>query len=412
MLRLILLLLLTSCSPFALEREAYVRAYHSGAYAAVENEVSDLIDKKNENEQVWLHLDRGVERFVSGNSEGAIEDFQLAVETIDYFNECGFLETLGKTLFYDGAGPYRGDDYEQLLARIYFAFTLMVCGDESNAMALFRQAEEWSQKKVIEYAAHPATRGFEVAQNCVGKYVFAALLEKRGDLSNAEILYRQSGIDLGRGGDSTVLVICHNGAAPFKYTSYSAASQASAFALELFLGIKGHDPALSTLTGIPVPELGYRPYSTPLPTRVCLDDENKNLQPVFSITRAAELELRQKRPVVIARGAARLAMRRGAVYVAQRQDPRIGQLVDLGMLILNSATGADTRSWNLLPERIDIARFDVEPGTHTLQIYIEPTGMFPAQIKLKKGDLCLIHVFNLYPGNSQILIPMHFQETL
>lgn len=407
MLQIILLLLMTSCTHFVTEREAYVQAYRSGGFDAVETEVSKLIAKGGENEQVWLRLDRATERLVSGNPKGAIEDYQVALAMIDYFNESGLLENIGQTLFYDGAGPYRGDDYEQLLARVYFAFACLLDNDESNAIALLRQAEEWSQAKMEEYRHHPATAQIGVPENPLGKYVFAALLEKRGDISNAEILFQQSGIDLGRGGPATILIICHNGQAPYKYTEYCPASQASAFALEVLMGCYGPGPAISSLTGIPVPALAMRAGCLPIPTTATLDGVSVTLQPVFSIAQAATCEMHQKRPVVIARGVARLALRRGAVYAAQRQDPCFGQLLDLGILIANAATRADTRSWSLLPERLDLARFDVEAGSHTLKI-----NQFETTICLKRGDVALIHVFNLYPGLSQILIPYNIQEHL
>lgn len=407
MLQIILLLLLSSCTHFVAEREGYVHAYRSGCFEAVEGEVSTLIAKGGENEQVWLRLDRATERLVSGNPKGAIEDYQAALDTIDYFNESGLLENIGQTLFYDGAGPYRGDDYEQLLARLYFAFACLLDNEESNAMALLRQAEEWSQAKREEYGRHPATAQIGVPENPLGKYLFAALLEKQGDRSNADILFQQSGIDLGRGGPATLLILCHNGQAPYKYTEYCPASQASAIALEVLMGCYGPGPAISSLTGIPVPALAMRPGCLPVPTTATLDGVSVNLQSVFNIAQAAACEIYQKRPVVIARGVARLALRRGAVYAAQRQDPCFGQLLDLGMLIANAATRADTRSWSLLPERLDLARFDVEAGRHTLKI-----NHFETTICLNKGDVVLIHIFNLYPGLCQIVIPQNIQEHL
>lgn len=413
-------LFLTACTSLVSQREGYVIDYQAGNFDQAEAKVSCLLDKKSENDEVWLRLDRAMAEFAAGKSPAAIDDFNAALERLDYYNQCGLLEILGKTLFTDRASPWRGDDYEQLLVRLYFALALLQNGDESNAYAILRQAEEWTQTKQAEYAQSRATCHLALPANKITKYLFALLLNKKGEKSSAEILLRQTEdptLALPAPDAATVVILCHNGMAPYKYSKLSPASQASAFALEYFLNCHNschNTMALSTLAGIPLAELADRPYSYPVQTVAWIDGCERPLTLAVPIADEAVRELYQKRPLLIAQGVARLALRRGIVAAAQAHDPNVGQLVDLGMLIANLCTKADIRSWTLLPRQIELAATTLCPGPHTFTTEIAlpygQKGLFTSKLRLKKGDLCVIHIFNNQPGLTQVLIPQHFQE--
>lgn len=397
-----------SCTPLASKRAEYFSDYREGNFAAVDDKLNALLSTNSKNEMAWIKLEKGMNHFAAGQTDLAIEDFNGALEVLDYYNEKGLIETFGQTLFCDGASPYRGDDFEQLLARIYFALALLQEGDESNAYALLRQAQEWTDIKREEYIKCPATENFAVTNNTLGKILFASLLQKQGDFSNARLLYQQAGVSTENLGPAVVLVVCHNGNAPQKVSRIACGSQASLFALDLMLTPQQRWAA-STLAGVPVPKLLSPPCSEGSYVIAHLDNLTSPFMPVMDIESAASLELNQKEPLVIARGVARVAARRAAVYAVQQHDPAAGQLVDLGMLIFNLATGADTRSWSLLPRSIELSRFDVQEGRHRLKLAIPPSGYFEADLCLKKGDLCVINLFNIYPGVTRVLIPNRYQ---
>ena len=191
-------------------------------------------------------------------------------------------------------------------------------GDESNAYAILRQAEEYQQEKRQFYAKVPFTRHYRLPDNGLSKYLFALLLERRGDFSNAQIMYQQANQLLPCASETlcyhpnkssshaTILVICHNGNAPYKISATSPASVASACALEFLLATQDIDPAWSTLSGIPVPALRAWPGSFPLPTFAQVDGVQCPLLPFYNVSQAAADELDQKMPVIVARGVARL----------------------------------------------------------------------------------------------------------
>lgn len=411
-------LLLTSCHPITEIRDTYVSTYQGGDLPSSESKLTSTIEKKlpqdnytKSGDSVMLLLDRALLRFIEGDTDGSIHDFNVALEALDYYGQDHLMDAVGQVLLEDSIAPYTGDDYEQLLARIYFAAVLIHKGDYSNAYALLRQAEEWSQEKTREYASNHATEHLKVTENPLGKYLFAALLEKKGDLSNAKILYQEVETltckeflapDL-KPKKPAVLIITHNGNAPYKYTEYTDGSKVSLLALELFLCGAGKDFALSSLTGLPTPALAYYPFSDPVFIPYKMNNTPLLSKPLFSVDLAASIELEGKMPIIAARAAARYILRRACVMEAQRKDPNVGVFVDLGMLIVNARTEADTRSWSFLPRQIELSRIDLESGRHTLQIGCD---LFP--LHLKASDLCVIHVFNIHPGITKVLIPDRF----
>jgi tetratricopeptide (TPR) repeat protein len=429
-----LLCLLTGCSTAILaQRGPYLRAYHEGALCQAEEKVDALACQTQtkegyqcSKESSWILLDRATMRFAMNKIEEAICDYSQALEALDYYDQSLPTEQCAQLLLQDETAAYQADDFEQVLARVYFALALLHQGDESNAYALLRQAEEYPQEKRQFYTKVPFTRHYRLTDNGLSKYLFALLLERKGDLSNANLLYQQASQLLPNAcqascrsraspQQATVLVICHNGNAPYKISATSPASVASACALEFLLATQHIDPAWSTLTGIPVPALQQWPGSYPLPTYAQLDGiPCLPLLPFYNVTQAASEELEQKMPVIVARGVARLLMRRCAVGYLDRQDPYLGMLADLTMWIINDQTRADTRSWSTLPATIDVARFDVAPGCHCLTLQVVE-GMSSDtrsyQLNLKPRDLCIVHIFNIHSGVRQILIPSQYLAT-
>ncbi len=66
-------------------------------------------------------------------------------------------------------------------------------------------------------------------------------------------------------------------------------------------------------------------------------------------------------PVIAASGVARLMLRRGLVAACSKHDRDLGLVMDIGMLVANMLTTADTRSWGTLPLSIDGARMMLKP---------------------------------------------------
>lgn len=425
---LVIALLSTGCASQVTLREQYLDAYHMGQIELAEQNLDKAVIQQmpeqytQSNDAVWLLLDRATIRFSNGNLDGAIEDYRQALAAIDYYNQPSSIEKMAQIALQDDYIAYNGEDFEQILTPVYLSLALMQKQDLSNAMALLRNAETMQQQTKERYSSCPYTSHFELVDNALAKYLLALLCEKKGDISNAKILYEQTAKLIGQSKvdydlaqlnadeskrNATIVIVCHNGNVPVKVSTTAPASVASAAALEIFLGATGHEPALANLAGIPIPELVESAGSLPLPAQAFLDSQYYSpLRTFYDIGKTAYFQLEQKKPVIVARGVARLAVRRGLVAYVQGENDSIGALVDFGMFIANLKTKADTRSWSTLPTRVDLARFDVEPGTHQLKFVL---GNFPKlgpyTVDVKAGGLCVINLFNIHPGNFVVQTP-------
>lgn len=338
--------------------------YKKGDFTAAEQKLDDVKDK----EIVWKILDRALIRFVRGDTEASLSDWEKAIDAIDYYSQHSTPELLAKTLLQDSIGAYQPASFEQTLARLYYALAFLHKGQEDNATALLYYLENHDQ------------------HNPIATYLLATLLERRGDTSNADILYSKVGMKKG----ASLICICHNGNVPYKVSIIAPVSIVSAAALELLLNTKDIKPALSSLAGVPVPKLiDSRLYST----SIKIDHAPATYSLLYSVRDAAHQELEKEMPNIATRSAARLLLRRGVVAAAKKQH----DLVDMAMLFANLATQADTRSWATLPSRIELLQADLKPGSHVLEI---DGQKIPLQIN--KGDLCLVHIFRL-PEKTIIL---------
>jgi len=193
------------------------------------------------------------------------------------------------------------------------------------------------------------------------------------------VLFSRLQIDPPKG---TVLLVHHRGMAPQKKTELAPVSIVSAALVETLLQTTNLKPAISSLTGIPIPVL----QTIPRPTSILSLDRKSQAPTVsFDIDTAAEKHLDQELPWTAARAAARLLVRRGLVAsTKEKAQP----FVDFAMLISNIATRADTRSWAMLPSCIDLYHLDLEPGIHQVQV-----GKQSINVAVKENGLTILEIF-------------------
>lgn len=415
-----LTLVVSGCSTTQWDQAESLYVYHQGDLCGAKERLTCAIhaempsgDFRESLNSVWLLLDRATVCFAEDDLTAAISDYQKAIEAMDFYHQRSFMEQMVQTIGRDDFGAYAGEDFEQILARVYFALALIQKDDLSNAYALLRQAEDLQQSIRERYRSCRETRHFHLQDNRLAKYLFALLLEKRGDVSNARVLYEQAGMTAPLTPQSsdkaTVLVLCHNGSVPHKISVTTDASIASALAVETFLNCQGVPPALCMLAGIPVPALTFSPYGMPAYVEGSLDGRTQPLSTWFDVGQAAQHALDEKVPVLAARGVARMALRRSVVAVASEHSPELGMIADIAMLVANCSSEADTRSWRTLPLTIDGLRYDVDAGAHELSFSVDACGASTQQghyaLDLPPGSLCIIHVFHLHQGITQVVVP-------
>lgn len=413
-------LFLTCCSTAVYDQVGYVESYREGDLFQAVDRVDEVVDTHMPEgrfteslDAVWLFLDQATLHLIAGNPYAAISSYQLAIEAIDYYQQQAITEKMGQALVQDDVIAYEGLYFEKILARLYFALALDFAGDQSNAFALLQGAEQQYQLLKETRQNFALDKDVNVAKIAAARLVFACLLEKRGDSSNAAILYRDTGFCSAEPSDATLLIICHNGHVAHKKTSFCPAASASLLALELFMGGALDDSFSPTaLQPVAVPQLVSGEMDSPCAVSVQLNQGPlEQMVPVTSVSEIAFLELEDRLPTIAARALARRLLRRSIVAVADQCDQGLGAFADFAMMIANSCTQADTRSWKTLPARIDALRYCVPKGEHTMSFLVGDQSVTQS-IFVDKGDLCIINLWISKGCKPVVLIPDRFQGDL
>ncbi len=373
MIWLVLLVLLGSCAiPYYHESAKLMQEGHFDA-ATLPLAKADL-PYQGTNESPLLLLSRAMVYFHSSKYTSSAHDFEKALDAIDYYSQTSTPEIAGQVLIQDSLGAYVPPPFEVSLARFYQALAFLHQNDEDSAAATLYYLEN-----------HLAPS----EQNPLASYLLATLFQRRGDVSNARILYSRVKTPETA---PTVLVIHHRGQAPLKSSQMAPVSMVSAALVEKLLDSQNIRPALSTLTGIPIPHLesGFIPHSSLLMVN------NKRHLPSLSydIRQAASTSLKKEMPLIAARAAARLLIRRGLVASTHKNYQ---PLMDAAMLISNLTTEADTRSWASLPAHIDLYALDLPPGEHLLRL-----GKHEKRVTVSSKNLVVVEVFQPKSDNVYI----------
>jgi hypothetical protein len=337
-------------------------------------------------------------------------------------------EDIATYLISDEAAAFQGDGFEQSLLRLYFAFALFQSGDNTNGLALLKQIRTFYELHKEYYNSSTFFKGQHPFKNALGAYLLGVHLLKQGDVSNAKILFKEAKelfpslspsaekalftTTKNTKEQGTLLVICHNGNAPYKISESAAPSlEAITTASALFteLGNTGGYASLASITHIQTPELRNWPDSNPIPTSVTVSGKARPLVMSVNIDQTAHESLQEALPLIQARALVRYAMRLASAEVAKQSDGLFGDLYDLGMFVANRMTKADIRSWNTLPYSIDLMRWDLSPGEHTVTVNQhtstgDKTYSLP-NIEIKKGEIRMIHLFNIHPNVFRFLVP-------
>ncbi len=437
-LSLLLLSAFTGCqrTPSKI-RAAYTEAYFHGDLSKAEEVLTSKMSPSlkrgqytDDADAIWFLMERGTMRLLQNQPDLACVDFNLALQASDYYQQEDFKEQAAKFLLSDEVSAFQGEGYEQIMLRLYFAFALIQSGEEANGLALLRQIQTFSELRQETLRSNKLTQGLEQFNNPLADYLLALFLQAGGDQSNASILYRRAKksfpplskqqaqqlfpktID---DEQATVLILVHNGNIPYRVSESAMQTEESLMLLNILLTMNDiSKPNLTQIPHIPVPALRDWPNGFPCQVQLKINEQSQPLTLALNLRGIAGKELAQALPLIKARAATRYLLREATVASAQSKDHLAGSILDLGMTLANKLTQADTRSWLSLPYTIGLSRCSLPPGSYPLEVMCS----FPSsassyslpRLKLKKGDLCMIHLFSIHPGVFRYLIPETFLD--
>ena len=375
-------------------------------------------------------LNKGMLRRMLHKYEASNRMLEKAKQMIDELYGVSISEQLGAVTVNDTLRRYKGDRYEQVLLHAYMAMNYIELGDIDAARVEMLQADV----KMREWGEQPDDNPFV-------RYLSGIIYEMLGETDQALVSYRQAvkayseranaradavpaqlKADLLRllqteglrderddmlnrfqltlvdipeqpRNKGDVVVVLSNGLAPVRSETII-----QTFAIEIDNVVRIALPA-------------YLQPKLPVKAARALADaaSQHKFETVEDIDALARQALQQDMPVILARAVAR------AVVKHQTQDKveeKGGALAGFIATVTNLVTErADTRSWTTLPAEIQISRFTLPPGTHTIAIEIRNRAQhvidrIERKVTIKPGQTVLVSPHWIAP--SPVMAKAHW----
>lgn len=393
---LILALVAGGCASFGERNLGIRRDFERGRLEEARNEIEKQLKKKRQRDADLLKLNRSIIELCSGRAR---EAETLLREVRDRFEQNERKRLAGgaiSMLTDDNAVAYAGEDYEQVLIRVFLALSnLMYDGTDAPAYAL--QIGQ-KQNEIIRQGASPDPENEgrtlnpkeSYRQVAIGPYLIGAMREERfrdyDDVRKAyeavcawEPSFSQGRRDLQRArhgvscppGHGVVYVIGLVGAGPYKMQQNCEVLQAAQIWTTALIGMMGNRPVIPDFAPVMVPVI-VRPRNEVPSLKVALDGRTVGqTETLTDIGRMAEEQFEAVFPQIVARAVIRRALKKGLLYGTKEAvdaNPWVGLAMDLGGILWESFETADTRCWNLLPAEIQVVRLEVPVGEHRLTL--------------------------------------------
>ena len=400
LLLITLLCLLTGCASFG-ERSAKIRSeFTSGNIDKADAEIDKALKTRRQSDADLLKLNRAIIALSSGRpreAEMLLREVRDSFDRHEREREKRVAEKAVSMLLDDNAVSYSGEDYENVLIRVFLALSnLMHDGTDAPAYALqigakqneiIRKGEMKDPKNADKTINPKATSYRPVA---VGQYLIGVMQEatyrNHDDVIRAyeavnawEPGFTQGRQDLERArrgvhaqpGNGVVYVFALVGAGPYKVQKNSEVLYDAQILATFLFAMMSNRPTLPDISPIMIPYI-VRPRETVSALSVSISGKwQGQTETLTDIGRMAEEQFEAVKPQIVARAVVRRTLKKGILYGSKELldvNPWVGLAMDAGAMVLQSLETADTRSWNLLPAEIQVVRLEVPAGEHRLTL--------------------------------------------
>ena len=384
-----------------------------------------------------LLLDRGTILQSMDDWKASARDLGEADKAIDVLDlSRGASADLGKYLFSDSAGSYKGPGYEKLMINTVNIVNYLALADTTGAKVEARRLAVM-QKYIKDHEEEDGLLG-------LGSYLAGFAFEKGGDRDEALNYYddalhhaqyaslrdplraltqgkkRSPGIDALIGdagplapveetGEADLLIVIGFGRVPQKIPKRIPIG----LALTLVASdISPNDRAQANelaakgaVTWVNFPTLGPSKGSYAIPT-FSLDGKPQTLEQALDVEAQVRAAWEKKEPTIILSAITRMVTRMAAGAITEASTKAAGGkdsgVAALGLLLglastitLTALDTPDTRGWSTLPARLAVARLRVPAGEHEITLGARGEEK-RVKVTLEKGGWALVPLMTLH----------------
>lgn len=420
---LLLVTVLIGCATHTKRIANLRQSFHDGDLESARAEAEKLIDK-NKRDAALVKLDQSLVSLANAEPE---KTEMILRQVRDQFAAHDPLAPIGNVASFmvdDQSRPFQPDDYEQLFVLMYLAIANLVQdGDDAFAYAnqitslqadverriqqsrnrlKDQQAEQAHQSQLghsssarpseslASHANEPAPLEFK--QIALAPYIGAIVHEEtHRDYDSAAryfaqvrefaptFQHAQSGWERAknghhsRQGNGVLYVFVGVGKGPYKIEKAEVPTSQAMLIADRILSATGKQTLPPTVAPIKTSRVVV-PANTLQSIQVAIDDHA--FGETETITDLGQIAIQQnqaKHDSEMARAIVRRIVKKGAIYAGKdaldtQSHSWVDLLINVGGVLWEAAESADTRSWGLLPEKIQVLRVELPVGRHQLHL--------------------------------------------
>lgn len=370
-------------------REAH-RAFYAGDLPAASAALDEIGDRRPGDRDI-IELDRAIIELVGGRPGSAESRLRTVRDRFDFLEQQSMAEEGLALISDDTRRAYAGEDYEKVLIRAFLAISNLM-GDGEDALAYCLQVDE-KQRELIGQGLRGADQNPKLAYQpvAIGPYLHGVLREASHSsyddaerayaavaswepefqLARVDLARAQAGVHSARG-HGVVIVIALVGRGPYKEETTAPATSAALLIADRLVTASSDHSLPPTIAPVKVPQIAI-PINSVSDVEVLVGGQpSGRTETITNIGRLATLQYEATRDHVVARAVARRVLKKSAVYgvkSALNVDSAWTELaLDAAGVVWEATENADTRSWGLLPETIQVARVELPFGSHELSL--------------------------------------------
>jgi hypothetical protein len=346
----------------------------------------------SDRDAVLYNLNKGMLLRMSGDYNASNAAFETAKQLIERLEAISVTEQASSLMVNDQVKSYEGADFEKLLLYFYKILNYLELGKKDEARVevlqvdqrlkeikekqsrddlpeeawvrymsgiVFEDLGEWSDAMIAYRKAYQAYKNYLASYKLSMPYslkdALLRLADRQGLYDELEQYKQEFGISqwetiAERQSKGELVIVVNSGLAPVKKPNSATVIS----------------PTSGQLIRISVPVYVKRPIALS-GVNYEVAGQQGQLEITEIVDPLAIKALEREMPTIIARAAARQALKYQATKQARQEDTALGLLVNITGALLEQA---DTRSWTTLPQGIYMARVPLNPGTYNLSLRI------------------------------------------
>jgi hypothetical protein len=404
---LAMVLVLPGCATYS---AGFVQVENAAAKRDLDGAVKSLDELKLTGaDEALLYLNKGTLLRLQGKYADSNMQFESAKSLMEKLSAISIKEQAASVTINDTFKAYEGLPSEQLMVYSFEALNYLQMGAVDDAAVEARQFD------VKQGLIAKRNKGAKYLSGAFVRYLNGMVYEAAGEADSALIemqkaadAYKEQNpgspapkkltADLARLADgkaapSEVVFVLHNGLGPSLNENNIRVPNP---------GYDPRNPKSFAMLSLAVPKFVRRPLPV---DHVVLSSDSVSVtsEIVEDVNGIAEKSFNDRLPTIIARGVARLAVKKAAEAETNTRNQGNPMVSIFTSVVSNASERADTRTWSLLPGNIQMARLVLPSGKHdvTATYYAANGNVIGARefknIEVKPGQKSFVSDYFFYP---------------